>query len=146
MLIFFALVACAFTPEDGDYRATPVGEVVTDCPDGASFVSTEATTLSLDVDDGAFTMQDAGVDTPYVFDCVLDGEAFSCPAEEDLSLFGATVHVVADVTGAWSSRTAFTYAMDVSWTCSGDGCALLESQGYADCGVALEGSAEKVGE
>jgi hypothetical protein len=146
-MLLAQLLACAFRPLDGDYAATPSDEVVTDCPDGASFVSTDATTLAVDVDDdGSFTMQDANVDTPYVFRCTLEGKGFSCPADEALVLGSATVDVVADVTGTWTSASAFTYAMDVSWTCSGDGCALLESQGYADCGVNLDGSATRTGD
>jgi hypothetical protein len=145
-MVLVQLLACAFRPLDGDYAATP-SAVVTDCPDGASFVSTDATTLTIDVDDeGSFTMQDANVDTPYVFRCTVDGTAFACPADEEVVVGSATVDVVADVSGTWTSASAFTYAMDVSWACSGDGCALLETQGYADCGVTLDGSATRTGD
>jgi hypothetical protein len=138
------LSACDFTPESGSYRLVPA-ERSTDCPEGQELLSREPTTVDVRVAEDArsFTMQDAGVDTPYVFACGLEDAEFSCPVLERTEIPGAVATVEASVTGNWSEATTFSLAMVATASCEGDSCAYLEQQGFVPCSVSLTARASQ---
>ncbi len=146
MLSLLVMLACNSRPQSGPYATTPNDDVVTDCPSDQPLVTSTATTLSVLVSGAynAFTMQDAGVDTPYVFTCTLDGMDFRCPVTETATLGTATVTVEADVTGTWSSPDAFAYTVDAASSCAGDDCPLFEQQGFVACGVTFTAEAVRI--
>jgi hypothetical protein len=142
--LLLGLTACGFTPESGDYRLVPA-DLTTDCPQGAELFSEDPTTVAVLVSESeeSFTMQDAGVETPYVYTCTLEGVDFSCPVLERTEMGGTTATLEALVEGSWSASNAFSLTMTASASCEGDGCAYLEQQGFVPCRVSLAGSATR---
>lgn len=145
-LLIVVLAACN-VPKDGVYRfnydtyeETCVGDSVDlwlDI-DSLDFLVQNPTASGYD-----FVVRDVGIDAQNTYECVLDGQLYSCSYQEEGDQLGFSV----DMTGVWESPTEAESHVSVLYYCIDGGLScVVSSDGYVPdeswypCGAFADGT------
>ncbi|MCA9636047.1 MAG: hypothetical protein KC420_08460 [Myxococcales bacterium] len=116
-----ALVACAPNPPSGNWLFVDTGVVQNTCNNNDATPNDGNFTL-LNNQNGTFTVDPEDGSDP--FNCVLDGENFSCPdrVQDTIQGLNASIEVSVSIVGFFDSDTYAEGTQKASVTCTGDGC------------------------
>jgi hypothetical protein len=129
MVALFGLSALACAgPKSGDYTFEADGSPSGDCNEDLAHTEDFEAEIEIDGDELSFESEDLAADDA---DCELDGEAFSCLLQEEVSESEGTALTITWVLdGEWvtNEEIAATFAFEIA--CSGPDCPQYEEMGF----------------